>query len=71
MMFKDAEILTTATLPDNEVVIKYIEENLDGVIPDSYRDVSGSRIRFENPEETVSETEIAENSSTETETEAE
>lgn len=47
-------------LPDNEVVIKYIEENLDGVIPDSYEDVSGMRIIYDNPEETVSETEKAE-----------
>lgn len=59
-MFKDAEILTTTMLPDNEVVIKYIEENLDGVIPDSYEDVSGMRIIYDNPEETVSETEKAE-----------
>ena len=46
-MFKDAEILRTTMLPDNEVVIKYIEENLGGVIPDLYKDISGTRIIFD------------------------
>jgi hypothetical protein len=28
-------------LPDNEVVIKYIEEYLHGVIPEDYREAQG------------------------------
>ena len=47
-MFKDARILTSTMVPDNEIVIKYIEENLNGVIPDTYKEISGSRIRFDN-----------------------
>ena len=47
-MFKDARILTSTMVPDNEMVIKYIEENLNGVIPDTYKEISGSRIRFDN-----------------------
>ena len=46
-MFKDAEILKTTMLLDNEVVMKYIEENLGGVIPDTYREITGERIRFD------------------------
>ena len=44
-MFNDAEILTDTMLPDNEVVIKYIEENLDGKIPDMYEKPLG-RIKW-------------------------
>ena len=29
----------------NEVVMKYIEENLNGVIPETYKEISGERIR--------------------------
>ena len=35
-MFDGAEILTDTMLTDNEVVVKYIEENLNGKIPDMY-----------------------------------
>ena len=45
-MFKDAEILKTTMLSDSDVMMKYIEENLKGVIPDLYKDISGTRIRF-------------------------
>lgn len=45
-MFKDATVLKTTTTSDNEVVMKYIVENLDGVIPDTYREISGKRIIF-------------------------
>ena len=40
-MFKEADILTMTMLPDNEVVIKYLEEYLDGVIPEDYREPQG------------------------------
>ena len=40
-MFKEADILTMTMLPDNEVVIRYIEEYLDGVIPEDYRKAQG------------------------------
>ena len=43
-MFKDAKTLSTTMLSDSEVVIKYIEENLNGVIPDSYQEASGRLI---------------------------
>jgi len=43
-MFKDATILTMTMLPDNEVVMKYLEENLNGVIPDNYQEASGRLI---------------------------
>ena len=43
-MFKDATILTMTMLPDNEVVMKYLEENLNGVIPDTYQEASGRLI---------------------------
>ena len=33
-----------AMLPDNEVVMKYLEENLNGVIPDTYQEASGRLI---------------------------
>ena len=44
-MFKDSKILTMTMLSDSEVVIKYIEKNLNGVIPDTYRHTQG-RINF-------------------------
>ena len=40
-MFKDAEALNMMTLCDNEIVMKYIEENLGGVIPDAYKEPQG------------------------------
>ena len=40
-MFKEADILSMTMLPDNEVVIKYLEEYLDGVIPEDYRKAQG------------------------------
>ena len=41
LMFREADILTMTMLPDNELVIKYIEEYLDGVIPEDYREAQG------------------------------
>ena len=40
-MFEDAEIISTTMLTDNEVVMKYIEENLGGVIPEKYAEPQG------------------------------
>ena len=40
-MFKEADLLTMTMLPDNEVVIKYLEEYLNGVIPEDYREAQG------------------------------
>ena len=47
-MFQNAVILRTTMLPDSDVVMKYIVENLDGVIPDTYKEISGSRIRYDS-----------------------
>ena len=33
-MFEDGKIYASTMLPDNEVVMKYIEEELEGVIPE-------------------------------------
>ena len=44
-MFDGAEILTDPRLADNEVVVKYIEENLNGKIPDMYEKPLG-RIKW-------------------------
>ena len=44
-MFEDANIYATTGLCDNEVVLKYIRENLDGVIPAEYAEPQG-RIRY-------------------------
>lgn len=44
-MFKDAEIYATTMLTDNEVVMKYIEEDLDGEIPAKYAEPQG-RIQY-------------------------
>jgi 2',3'-cyclic-nucleotide 2'-phosphodiesterase (5'-nucleotidase family) len=44
-MFDGAEILTDPRLADNEVVVKYIEENLKGKIPDMYEKPLG-RIKW-------------------------
>ena len=35
-MFADAELLTDTMLVDNEMLIKYVEENLEGTIPEKY-----------------------------------
>ena len=40
-MFREADILSSTMLPDNEVVMKYIEENLNGVIPEAYENTQG------------------------------
>ena len=40
-MFKEADVLAMTMLPDNEIVIKYLEEYLDGVIPEDYREAQG------------------------------
>ena len=44
-MFNDAKILTDLRLADNEVVTKYIEDNLNGKIPDIYEKALG-RIKW-------------------------
>ena len=44
-MFKDAEIYSTTMLTDNEVVMKYIEDDLDGEIPAKYAEPQG-RIQY-------------------------
>ena len=41
MMFKEADILEILPLSDNEMLMKYIEENLGGVIPEIYREPLG------------------------------
>jgi len=40
-MFGDGEIYGSTMLPDNEVVMKYIEEDLGGVIPEKYSEPQG------------------------------
>ena len=40
-MFKEADILETIPLSDNEMLMKYIEENLGGVIPEKYGEPLG------------------------------
>ena len=40
-MFKKAEVLNMTMLPDNEVVIRYLEDYLGGVIPEDYRQAQG------------------------------
>ena len=40
-MFKEADILSSTMLTDNELVMKYIEENLNGVIPEAYENAQG------------------------------
>ena len=48
-MFEDADIISDTMLADNEVVMKYIENNLKGVIPEVYEKPQG-RIRWKTPE---------------------
>ena len=52
-MFKDAQILSDTMLIDNETVMKYIEENLNGVIPEYYVRPQG-RIRWKDTENSCS-----------------
>jgi len=40
-MFKDKETLSTSIGVDNEVILKYINETLNGVIPDKYSKTEG------------------------------
>ena len=40
-MFENANIISSTKLPDNEVVMKYIEEDLNGVIPEKYAGPQG------------------------------
>ena len=40
-MFADAELLTDTMLVDNEMLIKYIDENLGGIIPEKYAKPDG------------------------------
>ena len=40
-MFEEAKIISSTKLPDNEVVMKYIEEDLNGVIPEKYAGPQG------------------------------
>ena len=48
-MFKDAEIITDTMLADNEACMKYIEDDLEGVIPETYKEPQG-RIRWADSE---------------------
>ena len=52
-MFSDGKIIATTMLADNEVVMKYIKENLNGVVPEKYAGPQG-RIRFDGPLHTES-----------------
>ena len=40
-MFQDLEQISTTMMVDNEVVMRYIEEDLGGVIPESYSQAQG------------------------------
>ena len=40
-MFEDAEVLYYPMMPDNEVVMKYISENLGGVVLEDYKNATG------------------------------
>ena len=40
-MFEGGKIYSSTMLPDNEVVMKYIEEELEGVIPEKYAEPQG------------------------------
>ena len=40
-MLKEAEVVNMTMLPDNEVVIWYLEDWLGGVIPEEYRQAQG------------------------------
>ena len=40
-MFKEADVLSMTGLSDNELLVKYIEEDLSGVIPEDYRAAQG------------------------------
>ena len=40
-MFQDLEQISTTMTVDNEVVMRYIEEDLGGVIPESYSQAQG------------------------------
>ena len=44
-MFSEAEITTTSVGVDNEVLLKYIKDNLGGKIPDKYKEVEGRIIK--------------------------
>lgn len=46
-MFREADILMMTMIPDNEIVMWYIEEYLGGVIPEAYREAQG-RIVWES-----------------------
>ena len=47
-MFADAEIILDTMLVDNEMLIKYVEENLEGTIPEKYANPEG-RITWVTP----------------------
>ena len=49
-MFTDAEIVKTAVGVDNEVLLKYIQETLHGVVPEKYRQVEGRIIKTKRAE---------------------
>ena len=40
-MFGEADVLIMTMIPDNEIVMWYIEEYLDGVIPEAYGEAQG------------------------------
>ena len=44
-VFEGANIYSTTALADNEVVMKYIKENLNGVIPENYAEPQGRVVK--------------------------
>ena len=40
-MLREADVLTNTMVPDNEIVMHYIRDDLGGVIPDEYRQTQG------------------------------
>ena len=59
-MFREADILETLPLSDSEMLIKYIEENLGGVIPEEYGSPQG-RIQWaalKSPETILEENQL-------------
>ena len=46
-MFVPHEVITTSIGVDNEVLLKYIENNLGGVIPEKYKEVEGRIVKTE------------------------
>lgn len=54
-MFKDAELVSMTMLSENEALMKYIEESLDGVIPAKYQDATGRIVWLDADEQELAE----------------